>query len=155
LLPVHTFRRLLTRRLLVRAAIALVALFALIQAIPYGWPHSNPPVVTRLAWDSPRTEQLARKYCLDCHSNKPRWPSHSNVAPISWLVWRDVQDGRGALNLSRWGTSGAGEGVGDIREALLGGSMPPWQYKLIHGGPSSAERQELAQGLAATLQRTP
>ncbi|HEY5920080.1 MAG TPA: hypothetical protein VIV11_00360 [Kofleriaceae bacterium] len=32
-----------------------VGLFAVIQLVPYGRAHSNPPVVAEPAWDSPRT----------------------------------------------------------------------------------------------------
>jgi hypothetical protein len=29
-----------------------------------------------------------------------RWPWYSNVAPVSWLVQHDVDEGRNELNLS-------------------------------------------------------
>ncbi|MGE5689680.1 MAG: hypothetical protein ACM33B_03905 [Pseudomonadota bacterium] len=37
------------------------------------------------------------------------------------------------------------------------GGMPPIQYTLIHGGArlSDTQKRELADGLAATLQRSP
>jgi hypothetical protein len=48
----------------------LVALLLLIQLVPYGRDHSNPPVIQDVVWDSPRTEELARIACYDCHSNE-------------------------------------------------------------------------------------
>ena len=38
---------------------AVVGLFALLQIIPYGRTHSNPPMIEEPAWDSPRTRELA------------------------------------------------------------------------------------------------
>ena len=32
--------------------------------------------------------------CIDCHSNKTRWPWYSNVAPVSWFVINHVNEGR-------------------------------------------------------------
>ena len=82
------------------AVLALVLLFGLIQLLPYGHNHNNPPVQQEPAWDSPQTQALAKRACYDCHSNESVWPSYSNVAPISWLVQHDVDDGRRRLNLS-------------------------------------------------------
>jgi guanosine-3',5'-bis(diphosphate) 3'-pyrophosphohydrolase len=46
---------------------------------------------------------------------------------------------------------------GDIVEVVQNGSMPPLQYKPLHAGArlSSAERDELARGLRATLAQDP
>jgi len=40
--------------------------------------------------------------CMNCHSEKTRWPWYSYVAPVSWLVENDVRRAREHLNLSRW-----------------------------------------------------
>lgn len=45
---------------------------------------------------------VLRRSCYDCHSEETRWPLYSQVAPMSWLVARDVARGRGQLNFSRW-----------------------------------------------------
>jgi hypothetical protein len=37
-----------------------------IQLIPYGRDHSNPPVTAEPAWDSPETRALAVAACFDC-----------------------------------------------------------------------------------------
>jgi hypothetical protein len=132
-----------------------LALFALIQAVPYGRSHSNPPVQAEPAWSSPATRALAKRACFDCHSNLSTWPWYSNVAPISWLVQRDVDDGRAALDFSEWGKPQ--DGAGDAVEAIAGGSMPPWYYTIMHPKAklSAAEKQALMNGLAATLRRSP
>jgi hypothetical protein len=130
-------------------------LFLLVQAVPYGRSHTNPPVTAEPRWDSPQTREIAARACFDCHSNLTKWPWYSNVAPVSWLVQRDVDGGRAALNFSEWNRPQ--DGAGDAVEAVSGGSMPPWFYPLMHpkASLSNADQQRLIAGLAATLRSSP
>ena len=82
--------------------IVIIGLFVLIQVVPYGRNHANPPVLNEPRWDSPKTRQLAVRACYDCHSNETIWPWYSNVAPVSWLVQKDVDQGRDEINFSEW-----------------------------------------------------
>ena len=151
-----TDRRALLRHWTPRVALALVAAFALIQLVPYGRAHANPPVRSEPRWDSPRTKALFAQACGACHSNLTTWPWYSNVAPVSWLVQHDVDDGRAAFNVSAWRQQRQPE-AGDAAEKVRSGEMPPLQYKLIHAGArlSSAERAALAAGLARTFAASP
>ena len=109
--------------------IAIIGL-VLIQLIPYGRNHSNPPVIAEPQWDSPQTREIAKRACFDCHSNETIWPWYSNIAPSSWLVQLDTERGRDRLNFSEWGT---GRQASDqIYEIVLEGEMPPPQYLIIH-----------------------
>ncbi len=72
------------------------------QLIPYGRDHDNPQTVLEIEWNTPATRQLAQVGCLDCHSSLTEWPWYTNVAPVSWLTQRDVDDGRSVLNFSEW-----------------------------------------------------
>jgi Haem-binding domain len=145
------------KKILLYGGIAIIVLAILIQFIPYGHNHTNPPVVKEPAWDSPQTQALFQRACADCHSNSTNWRWYTNIAPFSWLIQRDVDEGRSRLNLSECGVvrptrrgGFEGEGGGDAGEAVLRGSMPPIQYTLIHPEArlTTAERQALAQGLA-------
>jgi Haem-binding domain len=146
----HRYRRWAFRALLIG-----LAAFALAQAVPYGRSHSNPPTLAEPQWNTPATRALAVRACFDCHSNLTTWPWYSNVAPISWLVQRDVDGGRAALNFSEWTLPQ--DGAGDVSEAISGGSMPPWFYVLIHpkASLSKADQQALIAGLAATFRNSP
>src|SRR5687768_1756649 len=95
------FRR--VRRLVLRAALLLLVVFVAMQLVPYGWKHSNPPVVADAPWPSAEAEAIARTSCYDCHSNETEWPAYSYVAPMSWVVRKDVEAGRRTLNFSEWG----------------------------------------------------
>ncbi len=143
------------RKWLVRLAIAAGALFLLIQAVPYGRSHTNPPVTAEPAWNSPQTRALAQKACFDCHSNETKWPWYTNVAPVSWLSQSDVDGGRSSLNFSEWDKP-QDVSAGDIAEAVNGG-MPPWFYVILHpsAGLSKSEKAQLVAGFNATLAKSP
>ena len=89
--------------------------------------------------------------CGDCHSNETKWPWYSNLAPFSWLVQRDVDEGRAKFNISTWGR-GENEGE-DAAESLQRGSMPPSTYLLTHPAArlSPDEKQGFLNGLRATF----
>ncbi len=139
------------KRVLALAVGLLTVGFLAIQLVPYGRAHDNPPVTSEPQWDSPRTRELFFRACGDCHSNETRWPWYSNIAPISWLVQRDVDEGRAACNVSEWGQ--AEQNCGDSAETLAEGSMPPRSYVLLHPSArlDAAERDALIQGLLATF----
>jgi hypothetical protein len=147
-------RRSLRRWALIVAAGALGA-FVVAQAVPYGRSHRDPPVQAEPRWSSAQTRTLAQRACFDCHSNLTTWPWYSNVAPVSWLVQRDVDGGRGALNFSMWNRPQ--DGAGDAVEAVTSGSMPPWYYVVLHPHAklSTGDKQALIEGLAATLRNSP
>jgi mono/diheme cytochrome c family protein len=130
---------------------ALVILGMAIQLVPYGHARTNPPVRREPAWDRPATRDLAVRACYDCHSNQTVWPWYARIAPVSWLIQGDVDDGRRKLNFSEWDRSQreAHEAVRRVQR----GSMPPWYYVLMHSKAnlSAVERQALIQGLGATL----
>jgi hypothetical protein len=144
------------KRWLLRGGIGLLVLFGLIQAVPYGRSHSNPPVLAEPRWDSPRTRALAVRACFDCHSNQTTWRWYSNVAPASWLIQRDVSGGRSQFDFSEWNRP-QDVSIGDIADSIRGGSMPPWFYTLLHSNAalSSAEKDALVRGLEATFANSP
>ncbi len=134
--------------------LVLVAGFGLIQLVPYGRDHTNPPVTNEYQWQSAEAEAIARKACYDCHSNETVWPWYTNVAPSSWLIQWDVDQGRDNLNFSERpeGAAIATDAIGaEIGEIVGDGEMPPFQYKIIHGDArlSDAERQLLVDEFGA------
>ena len=80
---------------------------------------------------------------------RSRWPPQSHVAPFSWLLARDVSQGRDELNFSTWDEDD-GE-ADDAADAVADGSMPPRRYVLVHpdAALSGAERQVLVDALEA------
>lgn len=133
---------------------ALVIIFGLIQLVPYGRDHANPPVVNSPAWNTTQTAGMVRAACMDCHSNETVWPWYSNIAPVSWLLQRDVDEGRVRFNLSNWPANPAAQRglASEMAEIIQEGRMPPIQYTLIHANArfTAAQKQELIQGLEAS-----
>jgi hypothetical protein len=128
--------------------IGAVGVFLAIQLVPYGWSHPNPPVVQDAPWPDAESAAIARESCYACHSNETDWPAYSYVAPFSWLVRRDVEDGRDEFNFSTWDPDD-GE-ADDAVEVILDGAMPPDRYTMIHRGARLTDDE--ADRLVAALQ---
>lgn len=78
---------------------------------------------------------MLRRSCMDCHSGKTRVPWYGRVAPVSWMLARDVERGRAAMDLSRWSRLQPSMRVvlatlacEDVRT----GRMPPRPYLMMH-----------------------
>lgn len=131
--------------------LAVLSLIA-IQFMPYGKKHTNPQVKADPAWDSKTTSATFFRACSNCHSNETTWPWYSNVAPVSWLIQFDVDEGREHFNVSQWGGQKKNKG-NEAAEEVRDGEMPPWYY--VIGNPeaklSAQEKKEFAQGLVATF----
>jgi mono/diheme cytochrome c family protein len=142
--------RMTKRRIAGRMGIGVLVLLVLIQFVPYGHSHANPPITRAVKWDSPQTARLFAGACQDCHSNLSSWRWYDKVAPASWLVQNDIDGGRRRLNVSTWDKPQPD--VQRVVEAIQSGSMPPLQYKIIHaaGRLSKQQRNTLARGFEAT-----
>lgn len=123
----------------------------LIQLVPYGRDHANPPSAAEPPWDRPRTRELVVRWCFDCHSNAVSWPWYSNVAPISWVISDHVRAGREELNYSE--SDRRQDAADESAEAVHEGEMPPRYYTLARPWArlSGEERAALNRGLAATF----
>ena len=137
------------RRVLTRVAIGMVVLLGLLQLVPYGWRHPNPPVTQAAEFPSEESARLWDAACADCHSNETDWPPYSYVAPMSWLVRYDVERGREELNLSVM-DGDFGE-LDEAADTIEHGSMPPWQYTLLHRDADLSADEE--QVLIAALEQ--
>ena len=143
-------------RFLFRLFLLLLVVGLAIQVIPYGRDHDNPLTVQEIKWDSPETRALASAGCMDCHSNLTSWPWYTNVAPISWLTTRDVDEGRAKLNFSEWQRAQEVD-VQEVVDAIREAGMPPLQYRLIHANArlTGAERDQLEAGIRKSWESDP
>lgn len=139
------------RRSILNGMLARVAKWAgvgaiLIQLVPFGHDHTDPAVTSEAPWDSPETKALFRRACFDCHSNETIWPWYSNVAPVSWLVQRDVNGGRRHLNFTEWNQPQ--RHAKDVATQVKQGDMPPWFYLPMHPAArlTTNEQQALIDG---------
>jgi len=133
-------------------SIAVIVAAVAIQFVPYGKDHTNPPVMSEPQWDSPRTKELFNRACADCHSNETKYPWYSNIAPVSWLVMHDIDEGREKLNVSMLGVQKKNK-VKDAADEVKEGEMPIPPYLITHPEArlSDTEKKELISGLEKTF----
>lgn len=134
-----------------KVLLIVLGLFVLIQLVPYGRDHDNPEILNTPDWNSPETKALFDRACKDCHSNYTDWPWYSNIAPASWLVQKDVNEGREHFNISAKPVSAhkAKEAVEEIEK----GKMPMPIYTPLHpeADLSPEEKQSLINGIKNTF----
>lgn len=138
-------------RVLKLAGLILAGLFVLIQFIPSHLPETSDPGANILAPSGSTTPEviaLLQRACFDCHSNETKYPWYAHVAPVSWLVISDVNEGRDKLNFSEWSAMPKRRRfhkLGDIKEQIQKGEMPLGIYLVMHHNAklSTAERQAL------------
>lgn len=130
----------------------LLGVFLLMQLVPYR--VTNPPVRQEPTWDSPRTARLVRAACYDCHSNESDPYFFEKIAPVSWLVTKDVRAARSERNFSECRPSDDADD--DPGEVVRDGEMPPRRYTMFGLHPeaelSARQRAALADGLDRSLQ---
>ena len=134
----ESVRKILSVPLARRIGLAILVLLVAGQFIPVN--RSSPrvdPSQTIYATLPTPTEAKAvfERSCKNCHSDETSWPWYSYVAPVSWVITRDVRQARKAMNLSEWGSYSANQKTDkleEICEQLINGDMPDRKYTLIH-----------------------
>ena len=130
-----------------------VALLA-IQFVPVS--RTNPPVTAPV--QAPADVQaLLKRACFDCHSHETVWPLQAYVAPVSWLVAHDVEEGREELNFSAWDQVDLRKVAKKLPKEVGEGEMPPWFYVVAHPSArlTDAERKTLSDWARALPEATP
>jgi hypothetical protein len=138
------------RKILKWSVLGLLVVVLLIQVVPYGRDHTNPPVTAEAPWPSAETRTIAVQACYDCHSNQTNWRWYSFVAPVSWLVRSHVGEGRRILNFTEWDR---GQRTDEMVEVVERGSMPPLYYRIMHSGARLSQQEK--DTLVAALQSLP
>lgn len=132
----------MVRRVVKRAAQLLVVFLIGAQLVRCA--RTNPPVTAEIQ-APPEVTAVLRRACYDCHSHETVWPWYSGVAPVSWLVAHDVDEGREKLNFSTWGAYDRRRKVKKLKETaeqVTEGEMPPWYFTLMHPDARLGTRDE-------------
>lgn len=112
--------------------LVLLGIFILIQFIPVD--RSNPKSEAEI-FVAADVKTILKNSCYDCHSNQTVWPWYSYVAPVSWLVSNDVNEGREHLNFSNWEKLNAkkkAHKLDEIWEHVEKDEMPLPIYTFMH-----------------------
>ena len=125
------------KRILTPAAMTFALLFAGIQFIPVGTKPRNGPSAGESArlpdLADPKVRAVLDRSCGDCHSDYTRWPWYSRTAPVSWILYRDVNRGRAKLDFSQWQEKPATPNARmEICDTVTDGDMPLRGYTLLH-----------------------
>lgn len=139
-----------------------MVIFIIIQLIPSWRPEvikDNPNDLLLNNQVPKKVEYMLRAACYDCHSNESIYPWYAYVAPVSFLVSRDIRIGREELNFSNWESFDKVEKaklLDGIFEAVESEEMPMAIYPPLHPEAKlSIEDRELlmewAEGFAESL----
>jgi hypothetical protein len=112
-----------------------------------GVPGTNQTIL-REAQIDPETLAMVQRACRSCHSQQTEWPWYSHLAPVSWLLARDVQQARAHMNLSQWQDYSANDRVrllSEIGSAVRSREMPVQRYLWLHPEArlTDMERQQI------------
>ena len=120
------------------AALAVLAVVVAMQFFPPE--RTNPPVnpastFAAVAQPPQEVAGVIGRACRDCHTHETVWPAYSRVWPVSWLVAKDVREGRAKLNFSEW--RGLTPEMTKLRMTevcgeVTKGEMPPAYYRPMH-----------------------
>jgi len=127
----------------------LLVIFGIMQIIPSERPINEADINYDFfsANEVPENiEKMIRTSCFDCHSQEVRYPWYSYVAPVKWLVNRDVRFGRANLDFSKWDELDKKDKlkvIGEIEEEVDMEIMPMKIYLNMHSDARlSAEDRE-------------
>jgi len=116
----------------------LILALAAIQLFPDNLPanvNNNPGDMVSAGLVPDSIAGILKTSCDDCHSNETRFPWYSRLAPASWLLARDIKEGREQLNFSAWESYSKRQKIGKIesvREEVTSDEMPLFIYTVIH-----------------------
>jgi hypothetical protein len=123
------------RRVLKRTAALIGCALVGMQFIPTSAKSNTVTAVTRHKAEMADSQvgRIIARSCQDCHSSTTHWPWYGHVAPVSWVLGRDVNRGRAKLDFSQWaGRTPSANERAEICDAVSDGSMPLLAYRLIH-----------------------
>lgn len=130
-------------------AISLVFLFLIIQSIRIDKTTEsvNPETdFISLTSANPEIAGMLKTACYDCHSNQPKYPWYTNIAPVSWWIKHHIDEGSHHLNFSIWGTykeKRKNHKLDECVEMIEEGEMPMSSYTIMHGDAKLTDAQKL------------
>lgn len=127
--------------------ISLVAAFVIIQFVPSSRPDNQPVSgqdIFEIQAIPTEVGSILKNACYDCHSQSVKYPWYSYVAPVSWLVARDVNMGREHLDFGKWGKLSKRDKIkvlSEVAEEVEDENMPMQIYINLHSEADLTEKQ--------------
>jgi Haem-binding domain len=133
------------------SAAVLTTAFVVVSLVPGPYASATQvapgTAILQTAQLDPASNATIQRACANCHSYETQWPWYGHVAPVSWLMRKDVSDGRAFLNFSRWaayGAAGQSQLLSSAVEQINSRTMPPRRYLLLHPGANVNDSDRLA-----------
>ena len=130
---IEDMKTIIQRALIVVVVLAVPSFFV----HPFGrvkGERSRNPVFAGAQIDPP-TLSIVQRSCVSCHSEQTSWPWYSYVPPASWMVEKDVRDGREQFNMSHWDEYSADKCMqilSEISVMVRNKQMPLPRYTWLH-----------------------
>jgi hypothetical protein len=128
----------------------LIVVLSAIQFIPSGKPEIRVENKMDLMSNNelpPVVESILKTSCYDCHSFEPQLPWYSEWAPVSWLVYSDINRGVEELNFSEWENLSKlkkAQKIDECIEVIQAEEMPLKIYTVMHKDAVLTESQKEA-----------
>jgi uncharacterized membrane protein len=136
--------------MVIKILIAVLVVLMLIQLIPIK--RENPPVEISKDFFShveapEEVKAVIIGACYDCHSYETSLPWYTYLAPVSWWLKSQIEEGREHLNFSVWGDYNQKEKAHKMEEAheeVDGQHMPLKSYAWMHKTAQLSDEQRAA-----------
>jgi uncharacterized membrane protein len=93
-----------------------------------------------------KIKPVFKNKCFDCHSNSTVYPWYYKVPGVKQIIDKDIREAKEHLDFSSdFPFAGHGEPLEDleeVKEVLEEGSMPPWNYRLMHSNSSITTKEK-------------
>ncbi len=117
---------------------SILGLLLVIQVYPLSKPEvkaHNPNDIFNHVKVAGDIKIMIKTACYDCHSYEVTFPWYSNVAPVKWQIYSDINDGRAKLNFSKWALmdkADQADALDNIASEVDGNDMPLQIYPIMH-----------------------
>lgn len=138
--------------------IALLCFLAGIVVLQFFNGPMEPRAVTGHMGNVPKVvTQILERSCYNCHSNEQNLSTFDRLAPISWMVNKDIARAREVMNFSEWDQLSAAEQKGKfyaIFNMVRAGKMPLKSYTITHPGTKLSPNEiEIVKQYALSLSK--
>ncbi len=125
-----------------KTVLIFIVIMILIQFIPSSQ-NNHAYILTKEISTPKNIMMMLRTSCYDCHSYETKWPSYSKIAPMSWFISQNVNEGRIALNFSLWSDYTKEEKEKKLKRIYqkVYSSMPLASYLLFHEEAKLSKKQ--------------
>lgn len=130
--------------MIVLGAIGAVVVLAIVYRAVNRAPSADLPVNEQLE------KVLADGGCASCHSANPQLPFYANLPLADNLIGQHVKDGYASFDIAPFIEALQNEtapnevDLAKVEQSIANGTMPLWQYYLVHWGSSITDAKEEA-----------